>query len=183
MSKVLQEYQQINHGSNWQKNDVASYGSPFASPIASAARSTKVYLGDNFKALATAIKDFLLQVPFIGPNDLEGIPFLPSGISGPLPKTTPQSFTLAYEKMVNALEVFLAQPQLLDPDNYLDSVMSQYVNISRQHFAILHQDIKAYYLSQPNGFLKAQMYERVIGGMLVTPSSPAGQIDPDFVGK
>ena len=108
---------------------------------------------------------------------------MPSGISAPIPKPTPQSFTLAYEKMLNALEVFLAQPQLLDPDNYLDSVMGQYVNISRHHFAILHQDIKGYYMSQPNGFLKAQMYERVMGGMLVTPSSPSGQMDPDFIGK
>lgn len=142
-----------------------------------------MYLGDNFKTFAEATKELLLQVPFVEPEDLVGIPFLPSGLPGPLPKTTLESFNLAYEKFINAFEAFLAQPQLLDPDNYLDSVMKQYVNISRHHFAIIHEDIKGYYMSKPDGAPKAQMYERLVGGLLVPPTSPSGPMDPDFIGN
>ena len=143
-----------------------------------------MYLGDKFKAFAIAAKDFLLQVPTITPDDLKDIPFLPSGV--PLEyhwSPTPESLEQAYQKFETAIRAFVAEPQLLDPDNYLDSVMSQYVNISRHHFAILHEDIKGYYMSQPDGTFKAQMYDQFMGGFakVATPSSEP--MDPEFIGN
>ena len=150
------------------------------------AKTTKMYLGDNFKAFALAAKDFLLQVPNITPNDLEGIPFLPSGV--PLEyhwSPTPESLELAYQKFEAAVQAFVAETQLLDPANYLDSVMSQYINISRHHLAILHEDIKGYYMSQPDGNFKAQMYEKFMGNLAKTPTpTPSSEpMDPEFIGK
>ena len=143
-----------------------------------------MYLGDNFKAFAIAAKDFLLQVPSITPKDLEGIPFLPSGV--PLEyhwSPTPESLELAYEKLENATQAFVAEPQLLDPENYLDPIMSQYVNISRQHLAILHEDIKGYYMNQPDGNFKASMYEQFMGNLAKMPTPSSEPMDPEFIGK
>ena len=128
----------------------------------------------------------MLEIPFVGPKDLDGIPFLSLSLeirgTSPLPKTTPESYNEAYQKFEDALRAFVAEPQLLNPDNYLDSVMSQYVNISQHQFAILYDDIKAYYMNQPEGVLKTQLFEKIMGGLVVPPTPTSEPMDPDFIG-
>ena len=114
--------------------------------------TTPAYLGDSMASLFTAIRDFLLATPFIEEADLLAVPFLPQRKNPtPLPKVTRASFKGAIDKLSAAIIDFVNNPDLMDPNNYLDPTVKGYVTTFGQQFAAFINGMKSYYSTKPNG--------------------------------
>ena len=135
--------------------------------------TTPAYLGDSMASLFTAIRDFLLATPFIEEADLLAVPFLPQRKNPtPLPKVTRASFKGAIDKLSAAIIDFVNNPDLMDPNNYLDPTVKGYVTTFGQQFAAFINGMKSYYSTKPNGANIGAAIDRMFGGFLKeNPSS------------
>ena len=65
---------------------------------------------------------------------------------------------------MEAIENFLAEPELLDPKNYPDPVVAQQIAIARQQLAELTVDLKSYFRGNDE---TVAFIDQILGGFLV----------------
>merc|ERR1712038_118862 len=66
--------------------------------------TTQVYLGSAMTNMMYAIRNFLIDVPFVTPKLLNTIPFIPPLPDTPIKKSGSGSFTASFNKMMDAIE-------------------------------------------------------------------------------
>ena len=72
--------------------------------------------------------------------------------------------------MMDSIDIFLAKPDLLDPNNYPDSSVAEQIAIARQQLAELTDEMKTYYSRKSYGDQVAQFIDRALGGFFVSSS-------------
>jgi len=135
--------------------------------------TTPAYIGDSLAGILTAIRDFLLQTPFIKESDLTSVPFLPKRQNPtPLPKVTLESFKAAIDELSAATINFVNNPDIMDPNNYLDPTVKTFVTTFGDQFNQFINGMKTYYSTKPNGAKIAATLDRLFGGFTkFNPSS------------
>merc|ERR1712038_595692 len=126
--------------------------------------TTQVYLGSAMTNMMYAIRNFLKEVPFVTPKLLNTIPFVPPVSGTQIRKGTTGGFNAAFNTMMDAIEKFLAKPELLDPKNYPDPVVAQQIAIARQQLAELTVDLKSYFRGNDE---TVAFIDQILGGFLV----------------
>ena len=76
--------------------------------------------------------------------------------------------------MMDSIDIFLAKPDLLDPNNYPDPSVAEQIAIARQQLAELTDEMKTYYSRKSYGDEVAQFIDRILGGFFVS-SSPVSR--------
>ena len=76
--------------------------------------------------------------------------------------------------MMDSIDIFLAKPDLLDPNNYPDPSVAEQIAIARRQLGELTYEMKTYYSRKSYGDEVVQFIDRILGGFFVG-SSPVKQ--------
>ena len=81
-------------------------------------------------------------------------------------------FTFTFSNMMEAIENFLAEPELLDPKNYPDPVVARQIAIARSQLGRLIVDLKSYFAGKQDGAKVSAFIDQILGGFLVESEAP-----------